>query len=115
MSFWNFLCEFALFNMIRNWFSQTPKLPSEPVQPYHKHSRYADDISVHDTDALQDRIDRLECQLDDCDIMSDRYDRIQDEIDRLQDRLDEIEDSLDIYDDMDDDLDLYHDFDDDDW
>ncbi|WP_276759105.1 hypothetical protein, partial [Duncaniella muris] len=67
----------------------TPKLPSKPIQPYIKHSRYADDISDNDTDALQDRIDRLECQLDDCDIMSERYDRIQDEIDRLECQLDD--------------------------
>ena len=83
----------------------TPKLPSKPIQPYIKHSRYADDISDNDT----------ECQLDDCDIMSERYDRIQDEIDRLQDRLDEIEYDHDIYDDVEDTLDLYHDLDDDDW
>ena len=93
----------------------TPKLPSKPIQPYINHSRYADDISDNDTDALQDRIDRLECQLDDCDITSERYDRIQDEIDRLQDRLDEIEYDHDIYDDVEDTLDLYHDLDDDDW
>lgn len=139
MSFWNFLGEFAIFNMLCNWFSGKPKQNSQPV--HQRYDRYHDadyyncieelnqqikgserslaeykelsDSAIDDIDELQDRIDELESRLNDCDMMSDRYDRIQDKIDALQDRIDEIEDNEDMCDDIQDELDdLYDELDD---
>lgn len=134
MSFGNFLGEFAIFNMLCNWFSGKPKQNSQPVHQSSGCSLDADyyncieelnqqikeserslaeykkmsDSATDDIDELQDRIDELESRLNDCDMMSDRYDRIQDEIDALQDRIDEIEDNEGMCDDMQDELnDLY--------
>lgn len=139
MSFWNFLSEFAIFNMLCNWFSGKPKQNSQPVHQSSCCNLDADyynrieelnqqikeserslaeykglsDSATDDIDELQDRIEELESRLNDCDMMSDRYDRIQDEIDTLQDRIDEIEDNEDMSDDIQDKMDdLYDELDD---
>lgn len=95
MSFWKFIGEFALFNMVWNLFSGNNRSsqPSVSHSGYRNPYDYADDVAADiDTDGLQDRINELETRLLDCDFDSDNYDDLQDEIDSLQDQLDEIED-----------------------
>jgi len=100
MSFWNFLCGFALFNAVCDIFSgkskQTYKSSHQYNLDYDQDGYFecnVDDIDDSDIDDLQARIDELEGRLADCDIMSDRYDELQDRIDELQERLDDIEDA----------------------
>lgn len=106
MSFWSFIGDVALFNIIFKLFSGKPKHTAAPVHTFHpghtllQHADYnRHSESDMDIDDLQDRIDELEDQLSDCDENSDRYDRLQDKIDMLQDRLDEMEDYQDSLDD----------------
>lgn len=137
MSFWNFIGEFAVFNMICNFFSGKSKIHHvSTCQPqYIPNPQYEARIEeleqeikesekrlaeykkiigsnfyadLDDINELQDRIDELERQLYDCDVMSDRHDRIQDEINMLQDRIVDMEDMEGI-DDMEVDLDCFRD------
>lgn len=48
MSFWNFLGELALFNMIRNWFSDKPKHTSYPCQQKYSGDYDPDNINRAD-------------------------------------------------------------------
>lgn len=110
MSFWNFLGEFALFNMICNLFSGKPKsqhqsypLLYDQIHDTEYETRieelqriidseraYVNDDADADADALQDRIDKLEDQLDDIEDRQDIYEELQDELHDLQDEMDVI-------------------------
>lgn len=100
MFVWKFLGEFALFDMIRRWFSSTkhshvPKPIPTRVAPVITNQRAGEGAICRERysiDELHERVDALESELDDTDIMSERYDEIQDRIDELMDRIDEIED-----------------------
>lgn len=133
MSFWSFIGEVALFNMICNWFSGKPKHSApDAVKTYHyrdsaqieelnrrirdaemKRDEYrskmdemaAASVKDYDIDDLQDRIDKLESELDEYEEGSEAYDSMQDEIDNLQTTLDDMEYNEDLYDDLQDELD----------
>ncbi len=130
MSLWNFLGNLAIFNIIRNWFSNKPQNDRQPIpnnydpdmgyygnndsMPHsilnHKrgnenynrtaYERLAADMEDYDAEELQSRIDDLESQLDGCDETSDYFDMIQDEIDMLQDQIDDFELNQEIYNDF---------------
>ena len=108
MSFWSFMGEFALFNLICNWFSGKPKNSS---QWSHQNKNYFGskgyDARMDEWQRGSDRIDELESMLDDCDIDSDRYDEIIDELDALEDHVDCLESELNMYDDLCDDMFVY--------
>lgn len=97
MSFWNFLGEFAVFNMICNLFSGKPKPPH--VSPYQPQQDYTPNPE------LEARIEELEQEIKESEKRLAEYQRIIDsshstdlddcDIDELQDRIDELESQLD--------------------
>lgn len=96
MSFWNFLGEFALFNMISNWFSGKPKPQKQPCQPFHDYT--------HDAE-YETRIEELQREIEHSQTKIAEYRRIIDservygiddaDADELQDRIDQLEEQLD--------------------
>lgn len=94
MSLFNFLGEFALFNMVCDWLFGKPKdsIHATTCQDYQ-----SEDINVLDDrlDDLQEHLDELQAKLDSCDIYDERYDDLQDELDTIQDELDELESGSD--------------------
>ncbi len=61
MSFWNFLGELALFNVIRNWFTGTPK---HDVYPYQQNfSADPDPGYTNQVDALTRKINDMKREL----------------------------------------------------
>ena len=94
MSFWNFLGEFAIFNMICNLFSRKSK--SSTIGTYQPHyiinSQYEARIQE-----LEDEIKESEKRIAECQKIVDNSQPtdIKDyDIDELQDRIDELEDQL---------------------
>ncbi len=108
MSFWSFMGELALFNLISKWFSGKPKNSS---QWSHQNNNFIGstgyDARMDEWQRETDRIDELEGLLDDCDVDSDRYDEIIDELDALEEHVDGLESELNMYDDMCDDMFVY--------
>lgn len=96
MSFWNFLGEFALFNMICNLFSGKPRSQHQSYPPLHDH--------IHDTE-YETRIEELQREIDHSKMKIAEYQRIIDsertygidgaDVDALQDRIDKLEEQLD--------------------
>lgn len=96
MSFWNFLGEFALFNMICNWFSGKSKPQKQPCQPF--------DDYTHDAE-FETRIEELQREIEHSKTKIAEYQRIIDSemaygidnavVDELQDRIDQLEEQLD--------------------
>lgn len=92
MSFWNFLGEFAVFNMICNWFSHKPKSSSQTVRQSICH-----DFGVEQdarTEALNHRIDAAEKRISEYHRLIDDMptgNGMNHDIDELQDRIDELE------------------------
>ena len=97
MSFWNFLGELALFNMVCNWFSGKPKSKpqSSAYPPLHDH--------IHDAE-YEARVEKLQREIVHSKTKIAEYQRIIDserdycvedaDADELQDRIDELEDQL---------------------
>lgn len=113
MSFWNFLGEFALFNLIREWFSGKPKSRPQPYPQLHNH--------IHDME-YENRIEELQREIehsqtmiaehqqsldDDLTYGIDNYDAddLQDHIDKLEEQLDNCDVMSDRYDSIRDELD----------
>ncbi|WP_302132653.1 hypothetical protein, partial [uncultured Muribaculum sp.] len=95
MSFWNFLGEFAIFNMICNLFSRKSK--SSTIGTYQPHyiinSQYEARIQE-----LENEIKESEKRIAECQKIVDNSqptDLKDYDIDELQDRIDELEDQLD--------------------
>jgi hypothetical protein len=101
MSFWNYLGEFALFNMVCNWFSGQPKRQSQPYQLFHD---YAHDAECGTRiEELQREIEHSKAKITEYQriIDSDRVYGIDDaDVDQLQDRIDKLEEQLDSCDAM---------------
>ena len=117
MSFWNFLCEVAVFNMICNLFSPKRKRITSTFSPSRR--------SIYNEQNFQ-RIEELNCDIEKAEKRVAEYRKLRgasiapdeavDDIDDLQDRNDELEDRLsecdmmsDRYDRIQDEIDLLQD------
>lgn len=65
MSFWRFLSEFAIFNLVCNWFSGKSRQDSN----------------------LQNKIDALQNQIDEIEEIEERDEDLMDELDELDDEI----------------------------
>lgn len=133
MSFWNFIGEFALINMICNWFSGKPKPQhqSPTFQPFpdythdaeyktridelqreieHSKAKIAEYQQVIDSElayGIDDTdVDELQDRIDKLEEQLDRCDVMSDRYDRIQDEIDRLQDRLD---DIEDRQDMYDD------
>ncbi|MDE6160605.1 MAG: hypothetical protein K2F77_02985 [Muribaculaceae bacterium] len=96
MSFWNFLGEFALFNMVCKWFSGQSKRQSQPYAPFHDYT--------HDAEYTT-RMEELQKEIKHSKAKIAEYQRIIDsdiahgiddsDVDELQERIDKLEEQLD--------------------
>lgn len=135
MSFWNFLGEFALFNMICDWFSGKPKSRHRSYPPMHdqghdaeyetrveelqreiehpkaKIAEYQRIVDSESTDGIDDAdADELQERIDTLEEQLDSCDVMSDRYDRIQDEVDRLQDRLD---DIEDRQDTYDDLQDD--
>lgn len=134
MSFWNFIGEFAVINMICNLFSGKPKHRKQAYSPFRNRTSdaiYASHIgeSQRETDNSRLKIEELR-RIDskntygiddaDADALQDRIDELEERLDRcdiMSDRYDRIQDEIDRLqeklDDIEDWQDMYNDLTDD--
>ena len=120
MSFWNFLGEFALFNMICDWFSGKPKSQHQSYPPMHDHvhgaeygtrieelqreiehskakiAEYQRIVDSESTYSIDDAdADELQERIDTLEEQLDSCDVMSDRYDRIQDEIDRLQDRLD--------------------
>lgn len=117
MSLWNFLGEFAVFNMIRNLFSKKRRPGPPPDQQKWGYSRYADSETRiaelnHEIKDARMHIAEYQGMIDGNHARSiDNYDmdELQDRIDELESQLDDFDIMSDRYDELQDEIDRLHD------